>query len=162
MTDPIRIIAWGNRGRRDDGVALVLAERLQAQFAGDPHVCVQEYHQLGPEVAADLDRCRLAIFVDARVGEADRPDVCVEPVAPVEVAALGTHHCSPPVLLALAASMRFKVPPACLVTIRGYDMDFGDTLSPAAVAGVDEAERVVNELVASARAAHTCLGGQHA
>jgi hydrogenase maturation protease len=151
MVNPIRIVAWGNRGRCDDGVALALAERLQERFSDDPDVCVQQYHQLGPELAADLNECRLVVFLDAHVRE-DWPEVCVERVEPVECAAFGTHHCHPPVLLAMAKSMQFKVPPAWMVTMRGHCFEFGDTLSAATTAAMEQAERVVLDLVASGKA----------
>ncbi len=150
MADPIRIIAWGNRGRCDDGVALVLAERLQERFADDPDVSVQQYHQLGPELAADLNECRLVIFLDAHVRE-DSPEVCVERVEPVEAAACGPHHCHPPVLLAMAKSMQFKVPPAWLVTVRGHCFEFGDSLSEATAAAMEKAEGIVLDLIASGK-----------
>ncbi|HOB74594.1 MAG TPA: hydrogenase maturation protease [Phycisphaerae bacterium] len=151
MPDPIRIIAWGNKGRCDDGVALVLAERLQERYAGDADVCVQQYHQLGPELAADLDACRLAIFIDAHV-RPDRPDVCLETVEPADEATLQTHHCHPPVLLALARSMQFKLPPVSwLVAIRAYELGFGDSLSTATAAAMADAERRIVELIAAAK-----------
>lgn len=147
MPGPIRIIAWGNRGRGDDGVALVLAERLEGRFAGRSDVCVQQFHQLAPELAADLDDCRLAVFLDAHVRD-DAPEVCVERVVPVHEAGFNTHHCDPPVLLALARSMGYKVPPECwLVTMRARCLDFGDSLSRAATAAMAEAEAVVMRLV---------------
>lgn len=154
MSDPIRIIAWGNKGRCDDGVALILAERLQERYANDPDVCVQQYHQLGPELAADLGECRMAIFIDAHV-RGGRPDVCVEEVKPADEAVFQTHHCHPPVLLALARSMRFKLPPVSwLVTVRAYELGFGDSLSEATAAGLSEAERRIMELIAAAKSGH--------
>jgi hydrogenase maturation protease len=146
MQDPIRIIAWGNRGRCDDGVALVLAERLQERFAEDPEVCIQQYHQLGPELVDDLAHCRLAIFLDAHV-RSDSPDVCVERVEPVEPAALQTHHCPPPVLLALGRSMGLAVPDAYLATMRGYCFEFGDSLSERTAAAMHEAEKRVLDMI---------------
>jgi hydrogenase maturation protease len=142
-----RIIAWGNRGRSDDGVALVLAERLEVRFAGRADVCVQQFHQLAPELAADLDDCRLAVFVDAHVRD-EVPEVCVERVTPVDAAAFNTHHCPPPVLLALARSMGYNVPAECwMVTIRAHCFDFGDTLSAATAAAMAEAEAVIVRLI---------------
>jgi len=162
MADPIRIIAWGNRGRCDDGVALVLAERLQRRFDGDPDVRVQQYHQLGPELAADLDECRMAIFIDAHV-RPDSPEVCVEEVKPIESAAFQTHHCPPPVLLAMARSMQFNVPPAAwLVTVRAHVLDFGDSLSELTTAAMGRAEDAVLELVSSAKAALPREDARHA
>ena len=150
MPGPIRIIAWGNRGRCDDGVALALAERLETRYAGRADVSVQQYHQLGPELAAELDDCRLAIFLDAHVRD-DAPDVCVEQVSPAEQPAFETHHCHPPVLLALTRSLGYNIPPASwLVAIRGRCMDFGETLSEATAAAMAQAEGVVLRLVEAA------------
>ncbi|GMV96300.1 MAG: hydrogenase maturation protease [Phycisphaerae bacterium] len=161
MPEPIRIIAWGNRGRSDDGVALVLAERLAARFAGDPGVEVQQYHQLGPEVADDLGRCRLAVFLDAHVRE-DWDDVVVEPVRPSAGAAVFAHHFPPPLLLALARSINLRVPPAWLVSIRGRCFEFGDGLSERTAGGLARAEQRVLELVADARRNGRQEGSSHA
>lgn len=147
MPGPIRIIAWGNRGRCDDGVALALAERLEVRYAGRADVSVQQYHQLGPELAADLDDCRLAIFVDAHVRD-DAPDLLIEQVVPVEQPAFETHHCHPPVLLALARSFGYNIPPVSwLVAIRGRCFEFGETLSEATTAALLRAEETIVRLV---------------
>lgn len=150
MPEPIRIIAWGNRGRCDDGVALILAEKLEARFADDPEVSVQQYHQLGPELADDLGRCRLAIFIDAHV-KPEWEDVAVEPVQPCDQAAIYAHHFPPPLLLALTRSVGAPLPPAHLVSIRGRCFEFGDELSPAAQADVGRAEHIILDLITAAR-----------
>lgn len=146
MSEPIRIIAWGNRGRRDDGVALVLADRLQTCFAGSERVVIHQYHQLGPEVACDLDRCRLAIFIDADV-RPDRPAVSIEPVTSATTSGLNTHHCKPSELLALAASMGFRTPPALLVAIPASDLNFGDELSPSTLGAMLQAEQQIIDII---------------
>jgi hydrogenase maturation protease len=147
---PIRIIAWGNVGRRDDGSALVLAERLSARYADAPDVVIQEYHQLGPELVDDLHHCRLAVFVDAHAYE-EGADVTVQKVVPAQTGAMDTHHCSPDVLLGLTAAMQLHVPDAWLIGIRGYEWDFGDTLSAPTQKAMLEAEQHVIQLVEQAR-----------
>lgn len=147
---PIRIIAWGNRGRRDDGAALVLAERLEVHFAGRDDVVVQQYHQLGPELVDDLADCRQAIFIDAS-SRHDAGGVCIEPLVPMSTSAgLDTHHCPPDALLALAASLGLPVPEAFLVDIRGHEWAFGDDLSEATARLVDEAERAILRFIGPA------------
>lgn len=152
MNDPIRIIAWGNRGRRDDGVGLVLAERLAECYAGDDEVVIQEYHQLGPELVEDLGRCRLAIFVDACVDAGVDEKVRVEPVLPVSVGGIDTHHCPPGVLLGLGEALQLSLPKAILVKIRAHDLGFGDGLSRPATDALAIAESEIAVLVASHRA----------
>ena len=143
---PIRIIAWGNKGRRDDGVALALAERLEQRFAGSNDVIIDQFHQLGPELAEDLSHSRRAIFLDAHVREACA-DVSTERLAASKRPVLDTHHCPPDVLLALGGSLGWSMPPAYLVCIRAYDMDFGDELSAPTRAALDRAEAAVVALV---------------
>lgn len=147
---PIRIIAWGNRGRRDDGVALVLAERLERRFATDRQVIVEQFHQLGPEVAEDVHDSCGTIFLDAHVREACA-DVSTEQLVPSERALLDTHHCPPDVLLTLGRSLGWNMPPAWLVLIRAHDMDFGDELSDHSRSALDRAESAVVALIDEAR-----------
>lgn len=146
MEYPILILAWGNAGRRDDGAALVLAERLERRFGENPDVVIQRLHQLGPELAEDLDRCRMAIFLDAHV-RADEEDLIVERLYPRESAGLDTHHCRPEQLLALTRHLRLHVPEAVLVAVRAHDMTFGDELSEPTRRCLDDAEQRVARLV---------------
>jgi hydrogenase maturation protease len=150
MLEPIRIIAWGNVGRRDDGSALVLAERLATRYADAPDVVIQEYHQLGPELVDDLDHCRLAVFVDAHAHQ-DGAEVTVEKLAPARVGGLDTHHCPPDVLLGLTEAMRLRVPECWLIGIRGHEWDFGDTLSEPTQRAMLDAEQQVIRLIEQAR-----------
>ncbi len=147
MTSPIRIFAWGNVGRRDDGAALVLLERLRRADLG-PEVALHEYHQLGPEVVDLLADCRLALFIDAHVRE-DAGDVLCEPVQPTTTGAMDTHHCTPDQLLALAAALGYSTPPSRLIGIRAHDLAFGHQLSPATEAAVAQAERLVRRHIST-------------
>jgi hydrogenase maturation protease len=146
MKSPILIIAWGNCGRCDDGVALVLAARLAARFVNDDTVEVETWHQLGPELAVDLNDCEIAIFIDAHVCP-DRPDVVFERVQPAQSAALDTHRCGPGVLLRLCEVLSGNAPEAYLLTIRAHDTGFGDTLSNGAAGAMRVAEKLLVDFV---------------
>jgi hydrogenase maturation protease len=145
-TPAVRIFAWGNVGRGDDGVALVLLARLRRRLAGRGDVVCHDYHQLGPEVVDDLADCRLAIFIDAHV-LADEADVFCHRVEPAERSTLDSHHCTPGELCALASALGLTVPPAYLVGIRGSVFDYADTLSSSACAALMRAEAEVEELL---------------
>ncbi|GMU23100.1 MAG: hypothetical protein AMXMBFR13_31830 [Phycisphaerae bacterium] len=146
MQHPIRIFAWGNRGRRDDGVALLLAERLEERYADDCGVIVQQYHQLGPELVEELNHCSLAIFIDAHVSDGFE-EVHLERIEPTEAGGFDTHHCHPSVLLTLGRCMGFELPESVLVAIRGYDFDFGDGLSPKTAAAMARAEAAIVDMI---------------
>ncbi len=156
MTGGVHIIGWGNRGRRDDGAAHALLERLRRRICDDTAVSFAEYHQLGPETAEDLAGCRLVVFLDAHVVP-DGAAVMATPIGPAATGTLGAHHCSPQELLALAAVLGHNVPEAWLVTVRSHDLNFGDTLTPATAAAVEAAERIVVDRVADTR---STLAGQ--
>jgi hydrogenase maturation protease len=146
---PIRIIAWGNVGRRDDGAALVLAGRLAERYASRPDIVVHEYHQLGPELVGELDDCRLALFVDASVRPGER-DVTLDKVAAAVSGGIDTHHCSPDVLLGLLIALGLREPEAWLIGIRGHDWEFGDTLSEPTQRAIRQAEELAVQLVEQA------------
>lgn len=139
MNDSIRIIGWGNLGRRDDGVALRLIERLREMPAlNNLPLQFMENHQLGPEAAVDVADAGCVVFVDAHV-DADRPLVCWESVEADASGSLDSHHCSPGTLLAICRSMGWRTPPCHQLAIRAFDCSFGDTLTPQCTALVNQA-----------------------
>jgi hydrogenase maturation protease len=148
MPAPVQIIAWGNRGRRDDGVALVLADELQALFADDDWVIVQKFHQLAPELVHDLGGSRLAIFIDAAVGQLG-DGFAINPIAPAESADLGSHHVPPDALLALGQALGLSMPQAYQVAIHAQNTSYGDELSAPCKQAMYRAKRAVIDLVAN-------------
>jgi len=54
-----------------------------------------------------------------------------------------SHHVKPAALLEIARTLYGRAPKAELVSIRGYDFNFGEELSPETAAG---AEQVIAEL----------------
>lgn len=146
MMPRIRVIAWGNTGRRDDGVALALADRLTEYFAGDPRVQIEQCHQLSPELALDLHENTAVVFVDAHVRE-EGLDVEFEPIAPTGSSALDTHHCGPRALLRLCEVLSGAVPESYLLTIRAYDTRFGDGLSLQTNQAMLEAQELLTRFI---------------
>lgn len=144
MSPRVRIFGWGNLGRGDDGVALLLCDRLRGEWPPG-EVAVHAFHQLGPEVVELLTDCDQAIFIDAHVCAA-RPDVCVAPLSPA-AGPLDSHHCSPGQLLALAQALQLPLPQAWLVTVRARDLGFGRPLSRGAQAALAAARLEVERLV---------------
>ncbi|HEU5101426.1 MAG TPA: hypothetical protein VFU22_20525, partial [Roseiflexaceae bacterium] len=60
----IVVIGYGNELRGDDAIGMIVAEQVASR--GWPNVCAIATRQLLPELAEDLARVGLAIFVDAR------------------------------------------------------------------------------------------------
>jgi hydrogenase maturation protease len=161
MTRPIRVLAWGNDGRSDDGAALQVLDRLEAELPRfGSTLSLQGYHQLGPEVAVDLSDASLVIFVDAHVDD-NRPPLAWEPVQPEPVSSLDSHHCTPAELLSLCNAMQWPVPPCYLLAIRAYNCDYGDELSASTRALVEQGLQLVLGVLADPTTAALEITNRH-
>lgn len=115
------VVGFGHPLRRDDGVGLWVAQRLE----GMPGVEVIAAPALTPELIPKLASADLVIFVDARMGAGP---VRWERVRPGARPAL-IHALSPQGLLAWAEYLFGDYPEAWLVTLPARDLSFGEGLS---------------------------------
>jgi len=124
------VLAWGNPGRRDDGLGPAFAAALAERAT--PGVVVETDYQLQVEDAETLARHDRVLFVDAdRAAEEPFQVRRLEP----EPGGVGftSHSVSPGRLLALGRDLFGARPEAWLMGIRGYEFDeFGEGLSPRA------------------------------
>lgn len=137
------VLCYGNRLRRDDGVAWHVAERLTAdgRLAGADLRCC---HQLTPELAEDLSHAGRVVFVDACVGptpgSVQRATVTpgAEPGG-----APWSHGLTPASLAALCAAVFGRVPPMEVVTVAAATTGVGEQLSGPVTAAVASAADAV-------------------
>lgn len=139
------IIGYGNPLRGDDGVGWRVVEALTAELPAEEALTV---HLLTPELAEPISRARIVVFVDASVGELPG-DVKCFPLAPAP-GRPGSHETNPAGLLALAAELFGRCPPAHMVTITGQSFDVGESLSESVEAAVPAAAVAVRTLVEQA------------
>lgn len=144
------VIGFGNVYRRDDGVGFAVLNALRERLGRAP-LDVDEYgyddlghevdmlflHQLVPELAEIVAKYDRVIFVDAHVGAIPDPIREEEVVACYESAAV-PHQLLPCTVLAMARDLYGSRPCGVLLSIRGYDFDFGEALSPQTAALVHE------------------------
>jgi hydrogenase maturation protease len=149
------VIGYGNPSRRDDGVALAIINGLR-QRLGLPHLEGNQdgfddlghtvdtlfLQQLMPELAETLAGYERVIFLDAHVG------VIPELIRRVEIdanadRAMVSHHVKPGGLVEIARRLYGHAPQAELISVRGFDFDFGEELSPATA---EAAQTVIEEL----------------
>jgi len=136
------IIGYGNIDRADDGAACAIVNLLRAKwrvgaledFDTGMESLGREIDsifiaQLLPEILEALTAYDKIVFVDAHVGE-DMSDLHFAKVEPEYAHTLFTHHMTPPVLLAFLKTLYNHEPEAYLVSVRGYDFDFSQNLSP--------------------------------
>jgi hydrogenase maturation protease len=126
----ILVLAWGNPGRRDDGLGPALA-RLVADRA-PPGVQVESDYQLQIEHAYAVASHDVVVFVDAAIRGPE--PFHLAPLEPARDVAFTTHALSPAAVLSLARDCFGATPRAFLFAVRGHDFSgFGEGLgAPAA------------------------------
>ena len=141
------VIGYGNTLRKDDGAGPLVAETVASWNL--PGVTSWAVHQLTPEMAEEIAKVDLVIFIDATVLPLATPEIGqtkVEP-DPKSTGMIG-HVSDPGVILYLAEALYGKRPPASwLITIPAADLELGEGLSPTAKAGVSQAIDRVSALL---------------
>lgn len=143
----ILVLGYGSDLRGDDAAGRRVAEAVAARHL--PGVRVLSLPQLTPELADDLTRCRLAIFVDASAVDTD---VRVGELAPVAPDRRLSHSAAPSSLLALAAALG-TAPRAVVVSVPARDFSLRTSLSTATAAHVTEAVEQVLALCTAPKGA---------
>jgi len=150
------VLGFGNIFRRDDGGAFAVLNALRERL-GRPPLDIDDdgfddlgqaidtvlLHQLVPELAEVAAPYDQLIFVDAHVSAIEEP-VRQEELEACFRSATVSHQLHPCTLLALVEQMHGQAPRGALISVRGYDFDFGEGLSEETAALVPEAvERIV-------------------
>ncbi len=149
------IFGYGNADRQDDGVAwhvlrevmrhfgLPVSEELDINFDDEQrHVHYEFQLQLTPEIADDLDAYDRVFFIDAHTG-AVAEEVHIEKVTANFQKSPFTHHLTPASLLSIADTLHHKVPETILVSVRGYEFAFSQSLSAATTALTRQAADII-------------------
>jgi len=163
LEQPLRhtlVAGFGNLYRRDDGVARFIVNALREHLGRPPldpmddgfsdlthDVDTVLLHQLVPELAEDLQNYSLVIFVDAHVGSSIPEPIHEEPVVVTYRTPFISHQTHPSTVLALTKQMFGVVPEAILLSLIGYDFDFGEGLSEETATLVPQAVDRIIELV---------------
>jgi hydrogenase maturation protease len=149
--DKSLVIGFGNVFRRDDGVAWVILNALRAHLGRQPldfdddgfddlghTVDTILVHQLVPELSDVAAAYDLIVFVDAHVGAIDAL-VYEEELDACYKSATVSHQLHPCSLLALIEELHGRAPRGMLISVRGYDFEFGEGLSDETAALVPQA-----------------------
>jgi hydrogenase maturation protease len=155
------VIGFGNVYRRDDGAGFALLNSVRERLGRPPlgldddgyddrghRVDTLLLHQLVPELAEEVVPYDLVIFVDAHVGQIpelvyeEELDICYK-------SATVTHTLHPCSVLALTQELHGHCPRGVLISIRGYDFEFGEGLSEDTAALLPQATDRVLALAGS-------------
>lgn len=139
----ILVFGYGNPGRNDDGLGPALIDRLEERAV--PGVAVDCAYQLSIEDAANIAEYDAVIFVDAEREGAEPYSVgAVQPAVDITFT---SHLISPESVVALCEQMYGKTPDCWLMGVRGYDFDFGETLTERAEENLEKALSFVIDFV---------------
>jgi hydrogenase maturation protease len=154
------VAGFGNLYRRDDGVGRAVVSGVRKR-TGRPELGPLDdgyndlghpvdtivLHQLVPELARTVSAYDLVIFVDAHVDGFPEPmrEECI--VASYQCSSFVSHQVHPAMVLDLAQRAYGHTPEGILLSLRGYDFDFGEGLSPQTAALVQPAVERIMALV---------------
>ena len=154
----VLVLGYGNTLRGDDGFGWYAAEAF-ARIA--PDVDVRALHQLAPELAEDVARYEIAIFVDAAAGGEPGTVRCREVRHDAAESEL-THHMTPAALLCLARRLYGTAPHGVEITVCGQSFEMHEGLSERVEAEMPRVLRLVSELIDNPARARAVTLRRHA
>lgn len=124
------LYGYGNPGRQDDGLGIVLAEKIDVwakeRFPG--RVDVDTNYQLNIEDAEKISHYQMVIFADA--SEESIESFKFTPVEPSQKTIEFTMHAMSPSYIVHLCNDLFQQQPDCfLIHIKGYEWDMKEGLS---------------------------------
>jgi hydrogenase maturation protease len=136
------VYGFGNPGRRDDGLGVAFAERVEALH---PHLRVETAYQLNAEDALTISEHDIVLFVDASCNPID--GVRLTRLAASHTVSFSTHAMSPESVVGLCAQLYDKAPNVYLVEIEGHDWGMGEGLSEKGCERLEQAVATIGPLL---------------
>jgi len=139
----VLILGYGNPGRQDDGLGPAAAASIDS--LGWPNLTAYDNYQLNIEDAIDVAAHDIVWFVDAaKIGPAPFAVHEVSPACKIEFT---SHIVSPEAILAIAHRCYGGFPRAFILAIRGYDFEFVESLTPAALSNLSAAVTMLTDQI---------------
>lgn len=149
------ILGYGNPDREDDGVSWHIMKMVCEELGRKaPQTYLNDFPasedtpdflfalQLTPEFAETLANYDRVCFIDAHTGSVPRDVNFVELRAEFQSSPF-THHMTPSTCLVLAETLYGTTPKAVLVSVRGYQFEFQNGLSPATESHARDAAAII-------------------
>lgn len=119
----IVLVGFGNEFRRDDGLGIKLLYLIDEKI---PKIKIQE---LSVDLIDEIKNFEIVIFIDASI---EGENINFRKIEKEKKFSFLTHHMSPEELLIWAENINKKNYEFYLLSIKGYDFDFGEGLSDKA------------------------------
>ena len=143
----VLIYGYGNPGRQDDALGIVMADRIRAWIEEHVHnsLEVDQNYQLNIEDADKIRDYDLVVFVDASVK--DIQDFELEEVTPTLTTEFSMHSVSPAFVLGLCNEISDTCPKVFQLHIKGYEFEFMKEMSNRAKTNLDGAEKYLKSFI---------------
>lgn len=140
-TKKILVYGFGNPGRMDDGLGNAFTDKV-AQWAiqcGHNNIVCDSNYQLNVEDALEISTYDVVVFADATIEE-HVETFRLDPLDPEQDAVKYTlHAASPGYILELCNELYGKYPNTYLMRIKGYEWDFKEGMTDAAIHNLEKA-----------------------
>jgi len=143
----ILVLGYGNPGRQDDGVGVLLVDELY-KWAGEyniSYLSTDSNYQLNLEDAATISGFQLVIFADAskeNIGNYEMTDLI--PSASVDFT---MHSVSPAFIMYICEQIFNHNPKAYLLHIKGYSWEFMQDPTPEAMENLKGATEFLKDFI---------------
>jgi hydrogenase maturation protease len=142
------VIGYGNPLRSDDGAGQKVAELVASWKRKD--VRSRPLHQLTPELADDISRAKITIFVDATPMTSEISDrVQIQSLEPRAIASALGHSNTPQYLLSLTQELYQTTAKAYWILIPAINFEFGEKFSEITEQGIKIALQKIEEIIIS-------------
>jgi hydrogenase maturation protease len=144
------IYGYGNPGRQDDAIGIMLVEKLEhwAGSEGYDWISFDSNYQLNIEDAATISGYERVIFADASKEDFIQSHLLqvLQPSSRVEFT---MHAVSPAFILHLCHSIYGKLPEAWLLHVRGYEWELNEGLTVKAAQNMEYAMKEIKEFLSA-------------
>ena len=143
----ILIYGYGNTGRQDDALGVLVAEDTQKFLHKSPFqgVDVEVNFQLNIEDAATISNYDLVIFVDA--SQENIEDLLFIPVEPSDKVEFSMHAVSPGFVVKLCEDIYSRVPQSYILHVKGYKFGFLKKMTRKAENNLEKANTFLQQKI---------------
>jgi hydrogenase maturation protease len=140
------VYGYGNPGRQDDGLGILLAERWESWAVkhGIDHIDFEFNYQLNIEDAHTISQYEIVIFADASVEDIE--DIKLAKVEPTNRTEFTMHAMYPGFILHLCQSLYNASPNTYLLSMKAFEFEFNEEISAGAQRNLDMAFDMAIEL----------------
>lgn len=151
------VYGYGNPGRQDDGLGILLAEKWEdwARKHGIDHIDFEYNYQLNIEDAHTISQYESVIFVDASVEDIE--DLKLSKVEPTNKTEFTMHAMYPGFILHLCQNLYNKSPNTYLLSIKAFEFEFNEEISDGAQRNLNMAFDLAVELFSMPKVSEVLL-----